>query len=158
MVNMNMFWGVFFVSAVLQSTLFFLALASSVDIQLLSCLTFYNPIDFSAQASLSFTTSQNLLNLMSIESGMPSNRLILYCPLPLLPSVFPSIRVFSNELTLSIRWKSIRASASASVLPVNTQGWFCLTMFAAGYGFMISIGKNSLWDQRNVIAQVFTAV
>ena len=92
--------------------------------------------------------SLSLLKLVSIESVMPFNHLILCHPLPLLPSVFPSIRVFSNELTLSIRWKSIRASASASVLPVNTQGWFCLTMFAAGYGFMISIGKNSLWDQR----------
>ena len=55
------------------------------------------------QASLTFTISQSLLNLMSIESVMPSNHLIL-CPLLFLPSVFPSIRVFSNESVLHIRW------------------------------------------------------
>ena len=56
------------------------------------------------QASLSITNSQSLLKLMSIESVMPSNHLILYLPLLLLPSVFPSIRVFSNESVLRIRW------------------------------------------------------
>ena len=56
------------------------------------------------QASLYFTISQNLLKLMSTESVMPSNDLFFYCPLLLLPSIFPSIRVFSNELTLHIRW------------------------------------------------------
>ena len=56
------------------------------------------------QASLSITNSQNLLKLMSIESVMPSNHLILCRPLLLLPSIFPSIRVFSNESALYIRW------------------------------------------------------
>ena len=56
------------------------------------------------QASLSFTSFQSLLKLMSIESAMPSNHLILCRPLLLLPSVFPSIRVFSNDSTLCIRW------------------------------------------------------
>ena len=56
------------------------------------------------QASLSFTNSQNLLKLMSIESVMPSNHLILSCPLLLLPSIFPSIMVFSSETALHIRW------------------------------------------------------
>ena len=56
------------------------------------------------QASLSFTISQSLPKLMSIESSMPSNHLILCRPLLLLPSVFPSIRVFSNDLALHIRW------------------------------------------------------
>ena len=56
------------------------------------------------QASLFFTTSWSLLKLMSIESMMPSNYLILCCPLLLLPSVFPSIRVFSNESAHSIKW------------------------------------------------------
>ena len=55
------------------------------------------------QASLSFTISQSLLKLMSIESVMPSNHLILYHPLLLLPSVFPRIKVFSNESALRIR-------------------------------------------------------
>ena len=56
------------------------------------------------QASLSITNSRSLLKPMSIESVMPSNHLILYCPLLLLPSVFPSIRIFSNESLLCIRW------------------------------------------------------
>ena len=56
------------------------------------------------QASLSITNSQSLLRLMSVESVMPSNHLILYCPLLLLPSIFPIIRVFSNESVLHIRW------------------------------------------------------
>ena len=56
------------------------------------------------QASLSFTISQSLLKLMSIESVMPSNHLILCRPLLLLPSIFPSIRVYSNESVLCIRW------------------------------------------------------
>ena len=56
------------------------------------------------QGSLSITSSQRLLKLMSIESVMPSNHLILRCPLLLPPSIFPSIRVFSKELALHIRW------------------------------------------------------
>ena len=56
------------------------------------------------QAPLSFTVSQSLLKFMSIESLMPSNHLILCHPLLLLPSIFPSIRVFSNELVLHIKW------------------------------------------------------
>ena len=56
------------------------------------------------QASLSITNSQSLLKLKSIELVMPSNHLILCCPLLLLPSIFPSIRVFSNESALCIRW------------------------------------------------------
>ena len=56
------------------------------------------------QASLSFTIFQSLLKFMSIESVMLSNHLIFCCPLLLLPSIFPSIRVFSNESTLHIRW------------------------------------------------------
>ena len=56
------------------------------------------------QASLSITNSRSLLKLMSIESVMPSNHLVLYRPLLLLPSIFPSIRVFSDESILLIRW------------------------------------------------------
>ena len=68
---------------------------------------------------MSFTISQSLLKLMSIESVMPSNHLILCLPLLLLPSIFPSISVFSNELAVHIRCQSIGASASISVLPMN---------------------------------------
>ena len=69
------------------------------------CLTLCDPVDCSAhQASLSFTISWSLLKLTSVESVMSSNQLILCHPLLLLPSIFPSIGVFSNELTLRIRW------------------------------------------------------
>ena len=73
--------------------------------QLLSCVQhFVIPWTAACQASLSFTISQGLLKLMSIESVMRSNHLILCHPLLLLPSIFPSIRVFSNESVLRIRW------------------------------------------------------
>ena len=65
---------------------------------------FATPWTAARQASLSITNSRSLLKLMSIESVMPSNYLILCCPLLLLPSIFPSIRVFSNESVLCIRW------------------------------------------------------
>ena len=76
-----------------------------VILQLISCIQlFATPWAAAPQASLSFTISQSLLKLMSIELMMPSNHLILCHPLFLLPSIFPSIRVFSNELVLHIRW------------------------------------------------------
>ena len=70
------------------------------------------------QTFLSFTISQSLSKLMSTESVMPSNHLILCCPLLLLPSIFPSIRVFSNELALHIRWPKYW-SFSFSISPSN---------------------------------------
>ena len=72
------------------------------------------------QASLSITNSQSLLKLTSIELVMPSNHLILCRSLLLLPSIFPSIRVFASG------GQSIGVSASASVLPMNIQDWFPL--------------------------------
>ena len=85
------------------------------------------------QASLSFTISQSLLKLMSIESGMPSNHLIFYYPLLLLPSIFPSIRIFSSELALRIRWPkywsfsfSISPSSEYSGLISFRIDWFDL--------------------------------
>ena len=76
------------------------------------------------QASLSFTISWSLLKLLSIESVMLSNHLILCCPLLLLPSVFPSIRVFFNKLALHLGGQSI--GPPTSVLPMNIQGWLPL--------------------------------
>ena len=69
-----------------------------------SCPTAYNPWIAAGQASLSFTISQIVLKPMSIESVMPSNHIILCHPLLLLPSIFPSIGVFSNESALRIMW------------------------------------------------------
>ena len=75
------------------------------SVQLLSRVLFFvTPRTAACQASLSITSSQSLLRLMSIESVMPSNHLILCPPLLLLPSIFPSIRVFSKESVICIRW------------------------------------------------------
>ena len=73
------------------------------------------------QASLSITNSRSLLKLMPTKSVIPSNHLILCHPLFLLLSIFPSIRVFSNESVLPIGGQSIGVSASTSVLPMNIQ-------------------------------------
>ena len=75
------------------------------SVQSLNCVRlFVTPWTAACQAYLSITNSRSLPKLMSVESVMPSNHLILYCPLLLLPSIFPSIRVFSNESVLHIRW------------------------------------------------------
>ena len=92
---------------------------------------FATPWTVAHQASLSITNCQSLLKLMSIESVMPSNHLILCSPLLLLPSIFPSIRVFSNELALRIRWPkyrsfSISPSHEYSGLMSFRIGWFDL--------------------------------
>ena len=76
-----------------------------VVIQLLGCVwLFVTPWTAACQASQSFTISQSLFKLTSSESVMPSNHLILCLPFLLLPSIFPSIRIFSSELALHIRW------------------------------------------------------
>ena len=79
---------------------------------------FVIPWTAARQASLSITNSQSSLKLISIESVMPSNHLIPCCPLVLLPSIFPSIRVFSNESVLRIRWPKYW-SFSFSISPSN---------------------------------------
>ena len=94
---------------------------------------FVTPWTAAHQVSLSFTISQSLLKLMSIESVMPSNHLILCHPLLPLPSIFPSIRVFSNELAVCIRWPkyqnfnfSISPSSENSGLISFRIDWFDL--------------------------------
>ena len=79
---------------------------------------FVTPWTAACQASLSITNFQSLLKLMSIELVMPSNHLILCCPLLLLPSTFPSTRVFSSESVLHIRWPKLW-SFSFSISPSN---------------------------------------
>ena len=87
-------------------------------VQSLSCVQLFVTLWIaSCQVSLSISNSQSLLKLVSIESVMPSNYLILCCPL-LPPSIFPSIRVFSNDLTLHIRWPKYW-SFSFSISPSN---------------------------------------
>jgi len=89
------------------------------SVQLLSCFwLFATPWIAACQAFLSITNSRSLLKLMSIELTMPSNHLILCHPLLLLPSIFPSIRVFSNESALRIRWP-MYWSFSFNISPSN---------------------------------------
>ena len=99
---------------------------------------FETPWTATHQASLSITNSWSLLKLMSTKSVMPSNHLILCHTLLLLPSIFPSIRVFSNESFVSAG-QSIGVSASASVLPMNIQDWFPL-----GWTGLISLQPKGL--------------
>ena len=84
---------------------------------------FATPWIAACQASLSITNSRSSLRLTSIESVMPSSHLILCPPLVFLPPIPPSIRVFSNESTLHMRWPSIGVSALVLVLPMTTQAW-----------------------------------
>ena len=87
---------------------------------------FATPWTAACQTSLSSTNSQSLLKLMFIESVMPSNQ--LYCPLLLLPSIFPSISFFPKSQLFASGGQSIRASTSASVLPMNMQCLFILRL------------------------------
>ena len=92
------------------------------------CLILCNPMDCSLSGFLYFTISRSLLKLMSTELVMLSNHHILCYPLLLLPSIFPSIRVFQMCQLFVSGGQSIGASASASVLPMNIQGWFPLRL------------------------------
>ena len=97
------------------------------SVQLLSHVRlFVTPWNAAQQASLSITSSWSLLKLMSIALVMPFNHLVLCCPLLLLPSIFPSIRVFSNESALHIRWPKYW-SISFNISPPNEYSdWFPL--------------------------------
>ena len=110
---------------------------------------FETPATAACQASLFFTIYWSLLKLTSIESVMPSKHLVLCCPLLLLPSIFPSIRVFSNESALHIRWPGYWVSASTSVLPMNTQDRFPL----GGTGWISLQSKGLSRVFSNITAQ-----
>ena len=85
---------------------------------------------------------------MSIESVMPSNHLILCCPLLLSPSIFHSIRVFSNESPLRIRWPKYCVSASTSVFSMNIQAWFPLGL--TGWISLLSKGLSRVFSNTTV--------
>ena len=103
------------------------SLSTHFVVQPLSCIRLLaTPWTAARQAPPSFTVSQSLLKFMSTESVIPPNHLILCCPLLLLSSIFPSYKVFSNELLFASGGQIIGASASASALPMNIQGWFPL--------------------------------
>ena len=99
---------------------------------------FVTPWIAAHQASLSITNSQSLLKLMSFELVMPSNHLILCCPVLLLPSIFPSIRVFSNKSVLHIRWAK-SWSFSFSISPYN--GYSGLISFRMDWFDILEIGR-----------------
>ena len=100
------------------------------------------------QASLSFIISWSLLKFISIESVMPPNHLILCHPLLLLPSIFPSIRVFSDESALCIRWPKYW-SFSFIISPSNEYSWlisFRIDWFHLLRGYIIFFSKWSFWQ------------
>ena len=100
---------------------------------------FATPWTATRQASLSIIKSRSLCKLMSIESVMASNHLILCHPLLFLPSVFPRIKIFSNKSVLCIGGQRIGGSASTSVFPMNFQDWFSL-----GWTAWISLQSKGL--------------
>ena len=117
-----------------------------------------------SQASLSFTTSWSLLKLMSIEPGLPSNHLVLCCPLLLLTSIIPSIWVFSNESALHIRWPkcwsfgfSISPSNEYSGLISFRIDWFELLTIQGSLQSLLqhhSVKASVLWCSACFIAQL----
>ena len=119
----SLYWKRFFNIKFTILTILSLQFSSIVVVQLLSCVQlFATPWTAAHQASLSLTISWSLLKLMSIELVMPSNHVVFCYPLLLLPSIFPIIRVFSNELALCIRWPKYW-SFSFSISPSNKYSW-----------------------------------
>ena len=113
------------------------------SVQLLSRVQLCGPMDCSTPVPLSITNSRSLPKLMSIESVMPSKHLILCCPL-LLPSVFPSIRVFSNESALRIRWPKYW-SFSFNISPFNEHSGL---IFRMDWLYLLAVQgtlKSLLW-------------
>ena len=118
-----------------------------------SCPTLWDPITAGCQASLSITNMQSLLKFMSIESVMPSNHLILCHTLLLPPSIFPSIRVFSNQSILSIRWPKYWSFSFTPVLKMNIQNWFPLGW--TGWTSLLSKGLKSFLQHHSSKASFF---
>ena len=130
-------------------------------VQSLSCVwLFGTPRTAARQVSLSLTNSQNLLKLMTIESVITSNHLILYCPLLLSPSTFNSIKVFSNESVLRIRWPEYW-SFSFSISPSNEYSgvisfmidWFNLLVFSSTkiQKYQVFSTQPTLWSNFHIL-------
>ena len=118
----------------------FVVIQSLVRVQL-----FATPWTIAHEASLSSTISWSLLKVISTESVMLFNHHNLHCPLLLLPSVLPTIRVFYNELVFVLGGQRIGTSASASVLPMNIQDFFPMGFFRQEYwsGLPFPPGESS---------------
>ena len=132
-----------------------LILFTDCFIQLLSCVRFFaTPWTAACQASLSFSISLRLLKLMSIKSVMPSNHLIFYQPLLFLPSNFPSIRVFSNKLTLhgtsqfsfqSQREMTKNVQTIAHLCSFHMLGRLCSKFFNLGFNSKLRTCRCKSW-------------
>ena len=119
------------------------------SVQSFSCVRFFmTPCTAARQASLSSTNPHSLLKLMSIDSVMPNNHLILCHPLLILPSIFLSIRVFSMGQLFSSGGKSIGVSDSPSVLPINIQDWYPLGL--TGWISLQSKGLSRVFSNTTV--------
>ena len=139
-----------------------------ISVQLLCHLQFFvTPWTAARQASLSITNFWSLLKLMCIELAMLSNHLILCCLLLLLPSIFPSIRVFSNESALCIRWPkcwsfsfSISLSNEHSGLISFRMDWFDLlaTVYSSAMWKFIQSVNQSISTEQDFIENLFCAL
>ena len=123
------------------------------SVQLLSRVLFFEiPWTTARQSSLSITNSRSLLKFMSIESVMPSNRLILFCPLLLLPSIFPSIRAFSSESVLHIRrpkywsfsFNSTFSNEYSGLISVRIDWFDLLAIHFGSVQFSLSVVSDAL--------------
>ena len=118
------------------------------------CTTLCDPMDYTQQASLSFSISRSWFKLMSIEPVLPSNHLLFGRPLLLLSSIFPSIRAFSRELVLHIRWPK-DWSVSFSISPSNE--YSRLISFRTDWFDLLAVQvilKSLLWHQ-NLKASIY---
>ena len=113
-----------------------------------SCLTLWDPMDYSMPGLPVHHQLRGLLKLMSTELVMSSNQLILCCHLLLLPSIFPSITVFSNESVPHIRWPKYWSFTSVSVLEGNIQDWFPLGR--TGWISLQSKGRSRVFSNTTV--------
>ena len=126
--------------------------------QFLNCdQLFVTPWTAAHQASLLITKSQSLFKLMSIESVMPSNHLILCCPFSSCPQPFPASGSFPMSCLFASSGQSIGASASASVLPKNIQGWFPLGLTGLisllSKGLLRAFSSTTIWKHQSFSAQ-----
>ena len=132
-------------------------LVSGGGVQSLSCVwLFVTPMDCTYQPPLSFTISQNLFKFMSIESVMLYNYLILCHPFLLLPSIFSSMRAFPMSQLFTSGGQNIGASASASVPPMNIQGWFPLGL--TGWISLQSKGLSRIFSSTTVQKHQFFSI
>ena len=114
-----------------------------------SCLSLCDPMDCSMQAYLSITNSRSLLKLISIESVMPSSHLILCHPFPILSSIVPSIRIFSNESVLPIKWPKYW-SFSFSIIPSKEHPTSWSPLGWTGWIYLLSRGLSGVFSNTTV--------